>query len=87
MTIGNGTVAAVTVTTDADGVATSDPGDAGNVLNVFHGTSPLDTWNVALDPESNPTLFVEEPIGSGIMRLRGIRDIVVVVDYKYDVRA
>ncbi|MHC4953203.1 MAG: Tc toxin subunit A-related protein [Planctomycetota bacterium] len=85
-TIGNTSVAAVTATADADGTVTSDPADATNVLNAFHGQTPIDTWSIAMDPAANPALFVEEPAGSGIMRLRGIREIVTVVDYAYNVR-
>jgi tetratricopeptide (TPR) repeat protein len=74
------------VTTGADGTVTSDPADATAALNVFHDHSPLGHWTVALDPEANPELFREEPAGSGVMRVQGVRDIVLVMDYEYDVR-
>ncbi|HLL77835.1 MAG TPA: hypothetical protein VK421_21440 [Pyrinomonadaceae bacterium] len=77
---------AATVTTGADGTVSSDPGDAAAVLNGFHEKSPVDHWTVALEPAANPQLFLEEPAGSGVMRVQGIRDIILVVDYRYDVR-
>lgn len=73
------------VVTGADGTVTSDPDTAANPLNVFHDDSPIDGWTVTLNAEANPELLHEQPEGSGVFRVRGIRDIVLAVDYRYDV--
>jgi len=71
--------------TGADGTVTSDPDDATNPLNVFHDDSSIDRWSISLEPETNPELFHEEPEGSGVSRVRGLKDIVLAIDYRYDV--
>lgn len=71
--------------TGVDGTVTSDPDNAANPLNVFHDDNTIDRWSLSLDAEVNPELFHEEPEGSGITRVRGIKDIVLAIDYRYDV--
>ncbi|WP_456442572.1 Tc toxin subunit A-related protein [Psychroserpens sp.] len=73
------------VETDANGIVTSDPADATNLLNIFHNDSTIDRWVINLDSLANSELFHEEPEGSGVTRVRGIKDIVLAIDYGYDV--
>ncbi len=76
---------AAQVQTGADGTVSSDPDDAANLLNVFHGDGSIDNWTISLNSEANAGLFHEEPEGSGVTRVRGLKDIVLAIDYRYDV--
>jgi hypothetical protein len=78
-----GAVRSVRARTGADGTVSSGGGAA---LDAFVGVSPLGTWQVALDEAANRGLFVEDPPGSGVRRVKGVRDLVVVLDYEYTVR-
>ncbi len=71
--------------TGVDGTVSSDPAGPA-ALNVFHGDNPVGSWRVSLDPAANPALFVEEPVGSGLLRVQGLRDVVLAIEYRYDVR-
>jgi len=72
--------------TNVDGIVTSDPDDAANTLNVFHDDATIDRWTISLNSDVNPELFhEEEPEGSGVVRVRGLRDIVLAMDYRYAV--
>jgi Tc toxin complex TcA C-terminal TcB-binding domain len=75
-----------TVQTGADGTASSDAANPGAPLNAFIHDSPLDSWSVLIDRAANPAVFREEPPGSGIFRIVGIRDIVVTLDYRFAFR-
>jgi tetratricopeptide (TPR) repeat protein len=76
----------VSVQTLADGTAASDAADPAAPLNVFIDDSPVDSWGLLIDRALNPALFREEPAGSGIFRVVGIRDIVIALDYHFAFR-
>jgi hypothetical protein len=72
------------VTVGSDGSVSSTGG--GSPLDTFVGTSPLTEWTVTLDPAVNAGFLVEEPAGSGVHRVSGIRDLLIGLDYGYTVR-
>ncbi|MGH3679992.1 MAG: hypothetical protein ACRDT2_07035 [Natronosporangium sp.] len=71
------------VTVGADGSVSSG---GGSPLDGFVGKSPLSEWTVAIDRTVNAGFFVEEPAGSGVHRVNGIRDLLIGLDYSYTVR-
>jgi hypothetical protein len=73
----------VRVTAGTDGSVSSG---GGSPLDAFVGTSPLTEWTVTLDPAVNAGFFIEEPAGSGVHRVGGIRDLLIGLDYSYTVR-
>lgn len=75
-----------TVQTGADGTFGSDQTDASNPLNVFHGDEAIDQWTIAFDRAVNPDLFHEEVPGSGVFRIRGVRDVVINTEYAFTYR-
>jgi hypothetical protein len=75
--------ASARATTGPDGTVTSG---AGSPLNTLVGASPLASWNVALDPAANAAYYTEQPAGSGIRRVTGLRDLVIALEYSYTVR-
>jgi hypothetical protein len=63
--------------TDASGTVSAGP------LDVFQGDSPLGRWTISLDPAQNPGLFRDS---DGLSRIKGLRDLVLMLDYDYRVR-
>ncbi|HEX2058826.1 MAG TPA: hypothetical protein VHI71_10720 [Actinomycetota bacterium] len=90
---GGGPAAGVTVDLDKDGaearIKTDAAGTAvsgGTPLDAFTGETPNGIWSVELPKTENESLFVEDPPGSGVHRVRGLRDVLFAIDYDYDVR-
>jgi len=70
-------------TNNETGVFSSDADNPANPLNSFIGNSPLSDWLLSMDFENNPD-FIEDEVPP---RVKGIKDIIISLNYNYQRRA